>query len=122
MAPMRIPARARLGVASVAALLAATCSGGTETEIDVSEVTPRLAYNNHKVDVVIQGGPFRPAYDIDTGDGRAATQLGAFTAYLSPRGVGPRIAVESLRWLSNSALAAVLRAGAPPGVYDVEVV
>jgi hypothetical protein len=119
---MRTPARATLGVASVATLLAATCSGGTETVISVSAVTPASAYNNQKVDLVIQGGPFRPAYDIETDDGKATTQLGAFTAYLAPRGIGPRVAVDSLTWLSTSALAATLRADVPPGLYDVEVV
>jgi hypothetical protein len=119
---MRIPARAWLGVASVGSLFAATCAGSPEAAIGVSSITPAVAYNNHKVELVIHGGPFRPAYDIDTGDGRAATQLGAFTAYLAPRDPGgQRVAVDGLTWLSTSALGATLRAGIPEGVYDVVV-
>jgi hypothetical protein len=122
MAPMRLPARAWLGVASVGSLLAATCSGSPETAIAVSAITPASAYNNRKVDLVIQGGPFRPAYDIDTGDGRAATRLSAFTAYLAPRDPGgQRIPVESLTWLSTTALSAQLREDIPQGEYDVVV-
>lgn len=119
---MRIPARAWLGVASVGSLLAATCSGSPEMALGVTSITPALAYNDHKVDLVIHGGPFRPAYDIDTGDGRAVTQLGAFTAYLAPRDTdGQRVPVDGLTWLSTTALAATLRAGVPEGAYDIVV-
>jgi hypothetical protein len=119
---MRPSARATLGLASYASLVAATCAGSAESPVGIVEVRPAAAYNNGKIDLVIQGGPFRPAYDIDTGEGRAATQMGAFTAYLTPRSpIGPRVAFDSLTWLNTTALAASLRAGVPPGVYDVEV-
>jgi hypothetical protein len=119
---MRIPARAWLGVASVGSLLGATCAGTPEAAIGVSSITPAVAYNNHKIELVIHGGPFRPAYDIDTGDGRAATQQGAFTAYLAPKALGgQRVAVNRLTWLSTTALAASLREDVPQGVYDVVV-
>jgi hypothetical protein len=119
MAAMRISGRATLGVAS---LFATTCSGSTEPAVGVSAVAPASAYNDETVSIVIEGGPFRAAYDIDTSAGRAMTQLGAFTAFLSPTAPSAqRVAVESLTWLSPSALAAVLPSHIAAGVYDVEV-
>lgn len=128
MSPMRTPARAGIGVASVAALsamstLAATCSGTAEPAVGVGAVVPSSAYNDGNIELVIQGGPFRPAYDIDTSAGSATTQRGAFAAYLTPHDFeGPRVAVDSLTWLGPSALAATLRPGIPAGTYDVAVI
>ena len=116
---MRLLARAPLGVAS---LLAATCSGNVEPEVTISGVSPATAYNDEEVAVVIRGGPFRPVYDIDTGEGRATSQLGDFTAFLTPKsGSGAQVAIGSLRWVSPSELGAVLPKTVARGVYDVEV-
>src|SRR3954462_2249901 len=106
MGAMRLLARAWLGVSS---LMAATCSGTTEPDATISTVAPAAAYNNEEVALVISGGPFRPVYEIDTGAGRATTQLGAFTAFLTPVSTGnAQVAVQSLQWVSSSELAAVL--------------
>src|ERR1700690_293538 len=129
MASMRLPAGAPLGVASLFALpgfalacLALACSGSTEPPVVVAAILPAQAFNDAKVDVIIEGGPFRPAYDIDTAARNAVTELGAFSAVLSPSsGLGPRLAVDKLTWLSTSELAAELPAGLAQGGFDVQV-
>jgi IPT/TIG domain len=124
MASMRLPASAPLGVASLFAMIgfAVACSGSTEPPVVVASVRPARAFNDAKVSVVIEGGPFRPAYDIDTAARSAVTNLGAFSAVLSPSsGLGPRVAVETLTWLSTGELAAVLPARLAQGAFDVQV-
>jgi hypothetical protein len=119
MASMRIPAGAALGVAPLFAL---ACTATTEPAVKVAAVVPAQGFNGSPVDVVIEGGPFRPAYDIDTFAGSAVTQLGAFSAVLSPTsGVGPRSAVAHLTWLDTATLGAEIPRGLPAGDYDVEV-
>jgi hypothetical protein len=126
---MRIPERARLGVAvlvvvgcAVAGGAAAGCAGSTEPAVTISAVTPAVAYSDDKIPIVIQGGPFRPVYDIDTSGGQETTELGAFTAFLAPSSGGEGgVAADSLRWLSTSELAAELHPGIAAGSYDVEV-
>jgi IPT/TIG domain len=117
---MRIPACALLGVAL---LVGPSCSGSVEPPVSVAAVTPEQAYNDVAVDLVIHGGPFRPAYDVDTSAGRATANPGAFTAFLTPRTdlSSPRVAVKSLIWRSAYELAAVLPDGVDAGLYDVEV-
>jgi hypothetical protein len=119
MAPMRIPACAQVGVAS---LVAATCAGSSEPRLSVRAVMPEVAYQEHPFDLVIRGGPFRPSYDIDTSAGRVTNEQGAFTAFLIPTAPGaPRLAVKTLVWRSTEELAATFDEGPPVGVYDVEV-
>jgi hypothetical protein len=118
-ASMRLPARASLGVAS---LLAAACTESTEPAVTITTVTPASAYNDNNVDVQIEGGPFRPEYDIDTTAGTAVPQLGAFTAFLTRH--APRldqVAVDALMWISPSQIEAVLPLGIAAGSYDVVV-
>jgi hypothetical protein len=129
---MRIPARASLGgaplsavslgvVSLLEALFVSSCTASTEPRVAVSGVTPASAYSDATVSVVIEGGPFRPVYDIDTGGGQVTTQLDDFTAFLSPTTGGSSVPPDSLTWLSSTELAAVLPAGVPAGTYDVEV-
>ncbi len=123
MSSMRIPGRASLGVASLCALsLGASCAGSTEPAVTVSAVTPASAYNDAPVSLVIHGGPFRPAYELDTSGGTATGQLGGFTAFLAPDGMGlVPVPVDSLRWVSSTELSATLPAVVAAGTYDVEV-
>jgi hypothetical protein len=88
----------------------------------VTGVTPASAFNDAPVSIVIEGGPFRPAYDIDTSGGSSTPELGAFTAFLSLTGGGAdRVVPTSLTWLSTTELAAQLPAGIMRGMFDVEV-
>jgi hypothetical protein len=124
MASMRTPGRASLGVASplVGALVLASCAGSTEPPVAVTAVMPAAAYNDASVSIVIQGGPFRPAYDIDTSGGSTTPELGAFTAFLSLTGGGAEHVVpSSLTWLSTTELAAQLPSGINRGTYDIDV-
>ncbi|HVZ74416.1 MAG TPA: IPT/TIG domain-containing protein [Polyangia bacterium] len=115
---MRLPASARVGVASLFAL---TCTSA-EAPVGVTGVSPAEAFNDKDVPVVIAGGPFRPAYDIDTTAGSATAQQGAFGGVLSPSsGFGPQYAVDGLTWLSSTELAAVVPSDIVEGVYDLEV-
>jgi hypothetical protein len=128
---MSIPERARLGVAArvvagcaVVAVVAVGCRDSTEPQVTVSAVMPAAAYSGAPISFVIQGGPFRPVYDIDTSTGRSTLQLGAFTAFLSPaggNGLLEPVAVDSLTWVSTSQLAAILPGTIAAGPYDVEV-
>src|SRR5438105_915904 len=108
MSSMRISERARLGDAvllvvgcAAASCATASCAGRPEPRVAILAVTPSSAYSDSKVPLVIEGGPFRPIYDVDTSQGRETTELGAFTAFLAPS-VGPEraIAADSLTWLS----------------------
>jgi len=119
MSSMRLPARASLGVGS---LLVASCAGSPEPAVTIMTVTPAAAYNDGKIALEIQGGPFRPAYDIDTTAGTAVQQLGAFTAFLTPDTPGQQeVAVDALMWISASQIEAVLLPGITAGPYDVIV-
>jgi hypothetical protein len=119
MHSMRLFAGAALGVAS---LFAVACSSSNEPPVVVAAIRPAQAFNDADIEIVIEGGPFRPAYDIDTAGRSAVTQLGAFSAVLSPSsGVGARFAVDKLTWLSTSELAAELPKGLDEGPYDVQV-
>src|SRR5436309_2777405 len=116
---MGSPGRARLGLAT---LFAFSCSGRAEPQVTIVAVTPSSAYSDVRINMVIQGGPFRPIYDIDTTSGKERAELGAFTAFLTPTsGVGPAAAAESLMWVSPSELDAILPKEILPGTYDVEV-
>ncbi len=123
MASMRTPGRASLGVASLSAgALVLACAGSTEPAVAVTGVMPASAFNNAPVSIVIEGGPFRPAYDIDTSGGSSTPELGAFTAFLSLTGGGAdHVVPTSLTWLSTTELAAQLPDDITRGMYDVEV-
>ena len=117
---MRLLPRASLGVAS---LLAAACTGSTEPSVSITALMPAAAYNDTTVALAIEGGPFRPSYEIDTSAGTAVTQLGAFTAFLVGHVPSEQVRpVESLMWLSASQIAVVLPQGLAAGEYDVQVV
>jgi hypothetical protein len=120
---MLVPGRARLRLAFPAAMVAAaSCAGNVEPQVTISAVTPASAYNNENIPVVIEGGPFRPIYDINPVSGSESIELGAFTAFLVPRdGLVGSFAADALMWLSSSELAAELPRGMPEGTYDVEV-
>jgi hypothetical protein len=115
---MRIPGRSRLGAA---VLVAAGCAGNAEPKVVITAVQPAAAYSGARISLVIQGGPFRPIFDVDTSGGSETTELGAFTAFLAASGGGAATAADSLMWLSPSELAADLPSGIAPGPYDVEV-
>jgi hypothetical protein len=115
---MRIPERPRLGVA---VLLAAGCAGNAEPKVAITAVTPAAAYSNFLISLSIEGGPFRPSYDVDTNGGSETTEQGAFTAFLSASGGGLRQPVDDLKWGNTSQLSAELPPGIPAGTYDVEV-
>jgi hypothetical protein len=125
---MTIPGRPRLGVAArlvagvaAAGSAASACVGSAEPPVMISAVTPSSGYNNFKVSIVIEGGPFRPIYDVDTSGASETTELGAFTAFLSPSGGGITVPADDLMWLSQGQLAADLPPSIAPGPYDVEV-
>jgi hypothetical protein len=115
---MRFSGRPRLGVA---ALVAAGCSGNAEPHLTINAVTPASAYNNAPVSIVIEGGPFRPIYDVDTSGGSETIELGAFTAFLTPSGGGDVHPADDLMWVNTSQLGATLPKDVPAGSYDVEV-
>ncbi|HVU53350.1 MAG TPA: IPT/TIG domain-containing protein [Polyangia bacterium] len=115
---MRIPERSRLGVA---VLVAAGCAGNAEPKVAITAVTPAAAYSNFAISLLIEGGPFRPSYDIDTRGGTEAIEVGAFTAFLSESGGQNAQPVDALQWLSPSQLLGTLASGIPAGTYDVEV-
>jgi hypothetical protein len=126
---MRLPGRSGLGAATLVVVVvagsaagsAAGCAGRAEPRVTISAVTPSSAFSNSMVAIVIEGGPFRPIYDLDT-SGHETTELGAFTAFLAPSaGQGPAFAADALTWLNTSALAAELEPGVPAGAYDLEV-
>src|SRR5262245_48998684 len=113
---MRIPASALPGVASLVAL---ACSGSVVPPGTIRAVMPGLAYNDADVDIVIIGGPFRPALNIDTSGGHATSDVNAFAAFLKPPpgSSAPRWAVKTLIWSSPTELAAVLPAAVDEGIY-----
>jgi hypothetical protein len=100
-------------------LVSAGCAGNVEPPVTITAVTPPAAYSDSTVSLVIEGGPFRPIYDVDTGGGNETIELGAFTAFLSPSAGGTPLAADALMWLSPSQLAANIPPGIAPGPYDV---
>ena len=112
---MRFPGRSRLGAAVLACFVLAGCAGNAEPKVAITAVTPAAAYSGSTISLVIEGGPFRPIYDVDTSGGSETTELGAFTAFLGTSGGGDALPADSLRWLSTSELAADLPPGDPPG-------
>jgi hypothetical protein len=108
--------------ACVAVLGLAGCSGDPEPPATVSQVVPSAAYNDTPVAVTIQGGPFRPSYTIDLGNGGASIRETAFVALLLPWAQDePPAAMEALSWKNGTELAAEVPAGLPAGFYDVKL-
>src|SRR5258708_26513149 len=111
MASMRFPERARLGVAvlvvvggAAAGGAAAGCAGSTEPAVTIVAVTPPVASSDDKIPIVVQGGPFRPVYALDTTGGPERKEPGALTPFLPPRSGGAgRAGPPSLRWLEPAA-------------------
>jgi hypothetical protein len=102
-------------------LLAAGCAGNAEPKVTITGVTPTAAYNGSRISLTIEGGPFRPVFDVDTSGGSETTEQGAFTAFLAASGGANAQPADALNWSSSSQLSAVLPAGIPMGTYDVEV-
>jgi hypothetical protein len=130
MASMRLPAGAPAGVASVfelaarafALLAIGACSSSHEAPLVVLALTPSQAFNDAKTDGIIEGGPFRPAYDIDTVGGHAMTQSGAFSGVLVPSsGMGPSYALARVTWATGASLTAEIPKGIAAGTYDLLV-
>src|SRR4051812_10521197 len=116
---MKVPARAP---AAVALLAGVACSGSAEPAATLSEVAPKVAYNDAAVAVKIMGTPFRPAYALDTASGNAAVQPLAFTAFLVPWAKdAPRAPVDALVWNSTVELLGEIPPRLAAGVYDVEL-
>jgi hypothetical protein len=103
-------------------LVAAGCAGTTETAGAVHDVTPVEAYSDVAVAFTIHGGPFRPAYDIDTTTGKTTLSLDAFHAILRPSiAPGGALTIDGLVWQTSNQLAGSVGAGAPMGLYDLEL-
>lgn len=102
------------------------CGGGTEPDAVVTALSPAMAFNDAATAVLIEGGPFRPAYRFDTMAAATNTQLSAFSVVLTPvaggtaSGVDP-ITLDAVSWQATTALAATVPAGIPEGAYDVAV-
>jgi hypothetical protein len=103
-------------------LVAAGCAGTTESAGAVHDVTPFAAFSDVAVPFAIHGGPFRPAYDIDTTTGKTTLSLDAFHAILRPSTApGGPIAIDGLTWRASDQLAGSIGAGAPVGFYNLEL-
>jgi hypothetical protein len=120
MGTMRVYASAPAGVGL---LVAASCGGNPEPHAVVAAVVPPQAYNDVPIAVTVEGGPFRPAYRIDTGSGKATLDVGAFSVSLVAPGSPPatRVSMAAVTWKDSGSLGATIPAGLPAGVYDVEV-
>src|SRR4029077_8546823 len=130
---------ARSRAAATASLMGAVwgCGASGEQPAAVIAVSPPMAYNNTAASLLIEGGPFRPAYRFDTMSGNSSTDIAAYSARLTPAsGTGgaqlapparpgaptlPPIALQPVSLLSIGLLTANLPAGIPAGSYDVEV-
>ena len=99
------------------------CAANTETESKVTAIAPAAAFNDSAFPALIQGDAFRPIYRFDTMAAAAGTDVGSFSATLTPID-GPAeaaIALEGVTWQSPWAIAATVPAGVPAGRYDVAV-
>jgi hypothetical protein len=119
---------ARSRAAATASLLGAVwgCGANSEPRAPLIAVSPPMAYNNVASTLLLEGGPFRPAYRFDTQSATSSTDVGAFSARLVPaRGdAGAQtapISIDPVSWLSVAALTATLPPGVPPGTYDVDL-
>jgi len=119
---------ARSRAAATASLMGAVwgCGANGERAAAVIAVSPPTAYNNTASSLLIEGGPFRPAYRFDTRSGNSSIDLTAFSARLTPASgasgaTSPPIALQPVSWLSIGLLTANLPAGIPAGSYDVDV-
>jgi hypothetical protein len=122
---MKVSSRA----AATASLVGAVwgCGASSEQTAALIAVSPPMAFNDSPAALVIEGGPFRPAYTFDTMNAASTIEVAAFSARLipapgSPAAGSPSISIDPVTWLSPSALQATLPAGVPAGIYDVDVV
>jgi hypothetical protein len=115
----------RRSAAAAASLIGAVwgCAANTETESKVTAIVPAAAFNDIAFPALIQGDSFRPTYRFDTMAAAAGTDVGTFTAALTPVGgaADAAIALEGVTWQSPWALAVTVPAGVPAGRYDVGV-
>jgi hypothetical protein len=109
----------------MAALLGAVWGYGANTEppANVIAISPAIAFNDAALTVSIVGGYFRPTYGFDTMAAAANTNVGTFSAALTPVGgsATDSIALAGVTWQSPKALVATVPAGVPEGRYDVTV-
>ena len=118
---------ARSRAAATASLMAAVwgCGANGEPTAAVIAVSPPMAYNNAAGSLLIEGGPFRPAYRFDSMAAKSSTDLGAFSARLTPASgadvMSAPITLDPVSWLSIGLLTAALPSGIPAGAYDVDV-
>src|SRR5262252_527376 len=119
---------ARSRAAATASLMGAVwgCGANGEPTAAVIAVSPPMAYSDTASSLVIEGGPFRPAYRFDSMSGQSSTDVGAFSARLIPASgtagaTSAPIDLAPVSWLSIGLLTATLPSGIPAGAYDVEV-
>jgi hypothetical protein len=119
---------ARSRAAATASLVGAVwgCGASPEQGAALIAVSPPMAYNDGSSALLIEGGPFRPAYRFDTVSASSQTDLGGFSAQLVPAPNSPGTAtvpieLRAVSWQSTGALAAMVPTGVPAGSYDVDV-
>jgi hypothetical protein len=109
-------------LAGAALFDAAGCGETVESAASIDEVIPSEGYNDVPVAVAIRGGPFRPSYSVDLGNGKTSIARGAFSAFLAPAGLpSAGIGALGLTWHSGGELGATLPAALPAALYDVQV-
>jgi hypothetical protein len=100
------------------------CADGKAPTPTVSQISPEVAFNDTPVPLEIFGGPFRPAYDLDTSSSRAMIDAQSFTGYLRPVPDEPgdglvSVPLGPITWLSLNHLRVELPSDIIVGVYDV---
>src|SRR2546423_3343982 len=84
------------------------CGGGTEPDAAITALSPAMAFNDAATAVLIEGGPFRPAYRFDTMAAATNTQLRAFSVVLTPVAGGDAdgadpITLDAVPWQATTA-------------------
>jgi hypothetical protein len=116
----------RSGAVATALLGATGCAVSVEPSGTITKVSPTVAFYDVAIEMTIDGGPFRAAYEIDTGNGASAVAADAFSVQLRRTGadddaVATPIAATSVAWVNEGRLVAQLPAGIPIGSYDLEL-
>ncbi len=91
---------------------------------DVRAVEPTYAWNEADVHLRVLGAGFWPEVQVsttreETPDPDLGTDYRVFL--VGPGGAPERLAVDTT-WVDTTELSAIVQAGAPPGLYDIEVV
>ncbi|HEY7373471.1 MAG TPA: IPT/TIG domain-containing protein [Polyangia bacterium] len=119
-------ARSRAAATGSLAVAVWGCGASSEQPAALIAVSPPMAFNDSPAALVIEGGPFRPAYTFDTMSSTSTIEVAAFSARLTPVpgsaiAGSPPISIDPVTWLSPSALQATLPAGIPAGLYNLDV-